>query len=695
MVWLTITVVSVVIGAVAWSRFSSNIDADVQTEEFRHSMNQIVSALQNAEVSQRNFLLTGQERYLDTFTNAENIFPKKFDQLAEFVLPDPARRKEMLELRGLIEVKMAELRQGIARRREKGFDSAVTLVNPEQGKVTLEHLHGLITKIDSNPLSARAETTRRQMRLVHLTTLLGGLLSIGTGLFALYFYRIDFLQERAQRELLEEKLQAEQAVVEKSAFLANMSHEIRTPMNAILGFTELLEPEGLTPKQSEYVRAIRDSGASLLQLINDILDLSKLEAGRLELHPEPTDMRDSCEFLRTVFGQQAAKKSLQLKFELAPNLPHALLLDRVRLRQVLVNLLGNAIKFTERGSVLTRISWETTVSASSGTLLIDVEDTGMGIAPDRLQELFKSFVQADPRRDAEKQGTGLGLTIVKRLVAMMEGTLTMESMVGKGTIVHLRLPKVPISMRLASGDHAEAGGAVDFNDFVPSIMLVVVDNETNRNLMAGMFEKTHHQLRFACNGKEALESLQKVKADLVLLDIRMPIMDGRMALAEIRKQPALDLMPVIAVTASSQASEETKLRTQFTGYVRKPFSRHTLYQELAQVLHRVPASDLPIPTPPGEQAAEWHAMALELRNLLETDWPSLRDSMAINETSAFARKLHTLGEAAHCDALVIYAARLARLCESYSIKSLERSLAEFPKLIESIELSARQPAMTT
>src|SRR3989440_8637913 len=204
-------------------------------------------------------------------------------------------------------------------------------------------------------LSARGEATRRDLMAVYRMTLLAGLLGLGTGVFALYFYRVDYHQERAQRKLLEEKVNAEEAVKEKSAFLANMSHKIRTPMNAILGFSELLEPEGLTPKQSQYVRAIRDSGASLLQLINDILDLSKIQAGRLELHPEPTDMRDSCGFLRTVFGEQAAKKSLQLKFELSPDLPRALLLDRVLLRHVLVNLLGHAIKFTDRGSALTRV----------------------------------------------------------------------------------------------------------------------------------------------------------------------------------------------------------------------------------------------------------------------------------------------------------------------------------------------------
>jgi PAS domain S-box-containing protein len=244
--------------------------------------------------------------------------------------------------------------------------------------------------------------------------------------------QLEYYQEQARRELVEGKLHAEHAVREKSAFLANMSHEIRSPMNAILGFSELLEPEGLTPKQSQYVRAIRDSGASLLTLINDILDLSKLEAGKLELHPDPTDMRDSCEFLRTVFGQQMLTKSLQLQFEISPDLPRALLLDRLRLRQVLVNLLGNAIKFTERGGVKLRVAWKSQEDASSGTLMIDVEDTGIGIPADKLEEVFKPFVQADSRQTAEKEGSGIGLTIVKRIMDLMGGVLTVESVVGLG-----------------------------------------------------------------------------------------------------------------------------------------------------------------------------------------------------------------------------------------------------------------------
>jgi signal transduction histidine kinase len=689
--WLAITVASVVVGAVAWSRFSRGIDASAEAEQFRDAKHQLFLVLQQAALSQRDYLLTGKESHHETFTAAEKTFAKAFDQLAGFAMRDRARQKDLLDLRGLIELKLAELRQGIALRREKG----VTAANVDQGWATMEHIRQVMARGHNDPLdllSARGEAMRRQMTFVHRTTLFGGLLSIGTGLFVLYFYRIDLLQERAEREMLQQKLQAEQAIVEKSAFLANMSHEIRTPMNAILGFTELLEPEGLTPRQSEYVRAIRDSGASLLQLINDILDLSKLEAGRLVLHAEPTDMRDSCEFLRTVFGQQAAKKSLQLKFELSSDLPHALLLDRVRIRQVLVNLLGNAVKFTERGHVLTRVSWQMQANVSSGTLLIDVEDTGLGIAPDRLQELFTSFVQADPRRDAEKQGSGLGLTIVKRLIGMMAGTLTVESMVGKGTIFHLRFPNVPISVRLPVGDHAEPGRAVDFNDFVPATILVVDDNETNRDLMAGMFEKTHHRLHFGSNGKEALECLETIKVDVVLLDIRMPVMDGRTALARIRQQPKLNSLPVIAVTASSQASEETNLRSLFTGYVRKPFSRHTLYQELAQVLQRAPTGILqPIAPPSPERAAEWQALVCELRRLLNTEWPTLRDSLAIHQTQAFARKLQELGAGVDCDPLTAYATTLARLSDAYAVKGLERCLAEFPKLVEAIEVSSNQP----
>jgi signal transduction histidine kinase/DNA-binding response OmpR family regulator len=702
--WLIVTVISVVMGAVAWNRFSRSIDASAEAEEFRESMNQLFSVLQDAEASQRGYLLTGKVAYLEAFTNAASTFPQAFDRLAASARHDKAGREDLNELRPLMELELADLRQAISLRAGKSPPGSELGTTPEQARTTMDRIREIIKRRHDNRLdllSVKGEATRHEMKLVHQMTWMAGLLGVGAGLFALYFYRIDYYQERARRELLEEKLHAEQAVREKSAFLANMSHEIRSPMNAILGFSELLEPEGLTPKQSQYVRAIRDSGAALLHLINDILDLSKLEAGKLELHPDPTDMRDSCEFLRTVFGQQAVMKSLQLQFELPPNLPRALLLDRLRLRQVLVNLLSNAIKFTDRGFVKTQVSWESQVDGRSGTLLIKVEDTGIGIPGDELDEVFQPFVQADSVRTAEKEGTGIGLTIVKRLTELMGGSLAVESKVGQGTVFHLRFPNVPISGRLPVGDHAEPGGAVDFNDFAPATLLVVDDNQTNLDLMAGIFEKTHHQVLFANNGQEALACLEKAKPDVVLLDIRMPVMDGRTTLAEIRKQASLMSLPVIAVTASSKGGEEKELQNQFSGYIRKPFSRQTLFLALARFLQRASPENglesqnlgetlksVPIPSP--DQAAQWQELALDLRRLEAKEWPTLRDSLAVNETRMFAHKLFLLGQEAQCGPLSTYAAALTAFADAYAIGQMEGHLACFPKLVESIENSLTQ-----
>ncbi len=700
--WVLLTITGIVVRSMVWNRMTRGLDASGEATRVEQSLSQLSSSLQDAEASQRGYLLTANEGYLEPFKQTEATLPSKFSELAEAARQDSALEKDLLELRGLTELKMVEMRDTISLRRTKGLKEALAVMNSGKGRETMEKLRKVMWRMRQRRqviFSSAWENTRQNLEWVQTTGLWIGFLGLGAGLFALYFVRVSFVQERARWSLSEEKLRAENTVVEKNAYLANMSHELRTPMNAILGFGELLEGEALTSRQAQYVRAIRASGTSLLQLVNDVLDLSKLEAGKLELHLEPTNMREICDFLHTMFGQQAALKHLQLKLELGP-MPRALLLDRLRLRQVLVNLVGNAVKFTRQGHVSLRVHWQPLEEdRSRGILLIEVEDSGVGIPPENQENIFKPFVQATTPRPSENEGTGLGLSIVQRLTAAMGGTIALQSTPGAGSVFRLRFAEVSISSRLPVGDALEAETSVDFNDFAPATILAVDDNQTNRDLMIGLFEGTHHHLRLAGNGEEALKSLAEIKPDLVLVDIRMPVLDGWETLAEIRRRKGLELLPVVAVAASIQTNDNHDLRGRFSGFIRKPYSRLTLYKELAQFLPRSPggretgssadvrADNAPTLPATARKADTPEAAMSELGLLQQSQWLRLRDSLAINETLAFARKLRELGRNAQSKTLTTYADRLTADAEAYAVGDLERSLAEFPALVRSLDQS--------
>ena len=694
-VWLSLSVASVILAAANWLQLHFRLKASTNAVAIVDAAEGIQKSLLDVETAQRGFTIAGEETFLEPFNKAETVLPEQFSHFVDLASKDPDDLRQLMDLRAQAEVFLNYSRSVIKTRREKGFQAAADIVKTGEGRKIMDGIRDKVDKIKSyrySLVSVAGRSSQRQLLRASLTSLVAGAIGIGAGVFAFYLARLSFRHQQHERELLEAKFKAEHENQEKSAFLANMSHEIRTPMNAILGFSELLSGELREPKHRQYLQSIRASATSLLQLINDVLDMSKVEAGALELRLDPTDPREICEFIRTVFSEPAMKNGVKLECKVAEDLPQSLLLDRVRLRQILVNLVGNAVKFTDRGHIYTNVTWEKQENSSNRiTLVIEVQDTGVGIPKDKLDAIFKPFVQAGAHRDKEKTGTGLGLAIVQRLTRLMGGTVTVASVVGQGSAFHLRFPDVSVSVRLPKPDLAQVDGVTDLNELRPAKILVVDDNEQNCNLIAGMFVSTHHQLEFGTDGREAVEKARRFQPDVVLMDIRMPNMDGRQALEEMRRTSALQLLPVIAVTASNLLDEEKVLKETFNGYIRKPFTGRELFNELAHFIPRrekdqTTVPERPPPTTHSQTVTDSGAGLMAKLRMLETqEWPGLRDCLTVNETRAFAQKLKTLAHETPCEPLSVYAEALAFYADTYAVDALEKHLQQFPALIASLE----------
>jgi signal transduction histidine kinase/CheY-like chemotaxis protein len=692
--WLAFSLGSVVFAFISWAQLSAHMAADRQITETRDTLHKILESLLDLETGERGYVITGDKQFLEPFNEAETNLPPQFDQLVALVHDNPQLLNETTSLRGSAAA-ISTFEDQVIAARKKSFDKAVAAVSSFKLKNMMDAIRGQIAQLDgicrSQQTAIRREVYRGVVR-ANLTTLVAGIFGVGAGLLALWLSYVAMRHLNHESELTEAKLRAEHSNQEKTVFLANMSHEIRTPMNAILGFSELLQSQLHEPKQRQYLQSIRSSAASLLQIINDILDMSKIESGVMELHPEPTDLREICDFLHTLFLSPAAKKNVKLICRVVEDLPHAILMDRIRLRQILVNLVGNAVKFTERGSIDVNVLWENEPESSHITLIIEVEDTGVGIPQDKLDIIFKPFIQAGTHRDKEESGTGLGLTIVKRLTEMLGGTVTVASVPGQGTAFHLRFPHIPISARLSASQKNLPEIETDFNELHPATLLVVDDNKTNYELIAGMFADSHHQLFFSPNGEDAIAKARELKPDIILMDIRMPGMSGHEVLSAIRRIIGLELVPAIAVTASALSDEEDALREKFSGHVRKPFSKRELFDELADFL---PRHKVEVAARAAEREGEIFACApkellAQLRQLLVESWPAIRDSVAVNESKIFAQNLEKLGQQFQCPPLVDYAQKLSRDAENYAVTDLEKHLGEFSALVEQLDRDAQK-----
>ncbi|MDR7124908.1 PAS domain S-box protein [Pseudotabrizicola sp. 4114] len=381
---------------------------------------------------------------------------------------------------------------------------------------------------------------------------------------------------------------AEAANRAKSQFLANMSHELRTPLNGVLGMAELLAGGTLDPGQRTMLNAIRESGVHLLSVVNDLLDLAKIESGKLVLDPAPVNVRELAERIDAMHGLAARRKEVDLRVTLGPGADRLRMGDAKRLLQVLHNLVGNAVKFTEAGSVEVTICEHAT---SDGQLVIVVSDTGIGMSGDQTARVFEEFTQGDDSITRRFGGTGLGLPIVRRLVALMEGEIALVSAFGQGTTVTVTLPMPLVAVQDAVADRSDEpqtdGQLAGLN------ALLAEDNPTNRLIMRAMLMRLGISVMLVCDGDEAVEMWAPGRFDLVLLDISMPRKDGLSALAELREKAGRDgLPPVLAVTANAMAQHLQEYHEAgFAEVITKPVT----LEALTQAIHRARRAVSPLP----------------------------------------------------------------------------------------------------
>jgi len=378
-------------------------------------------------------------------------------------------------------------------------------------------------------------------------------------------------QVEQEEALASARAEAEDAAAAKSQFLANMSHEIRTPLTAVLGFTSLLsEMPDLPEAAVGYVNRIDGAGKGLLAIVNDILDFSKLEAGKFEVRPRPTDVAALCEETLLLFSTQADSKGLTLAFEVSAGTPRAAMLDGDRLRQTLINLIGNAIKFTEAGSVTLSVAQQ-----ADDHVRIAVRDTGPGLDEEAQARLFQRFTQIDGSMTRRHGGTGLGLAICKGVAEAMGGEIGVESTLGEGATFFMLLPAPAVDApQELAGDDAPL--SID-----GTRVFLVDDNATNRELARRILEAAGAEVHEACDGVEAVERLGLLPVDVVLMDLRMPNLDGRGALAQLRATPGPNQdVPVLAFTADADLAGEHDL-DGFDGLVRKPIQPLELYGTIA------------------------------------------------------------------------------------------------------------------
>ena len=675
------------------NELQNSVEGASRTQELLSQIERYWGLMGDSDAHHLRYVMTREDGFLTSYRDTLVELNAAFAKLSELIGDDAEQRKNFQVLQALHQQRLdyvaesqelvgwvREGRQGAAQRMQERINAGVGPANLAALRAQVDRMG----ELEAATLATRSKQRNEMINQNWATVLVANALALVAGLIGYLSAR---RMERQAQEAYRMELRAEQArqsSQDKSVFLASMSHEIRTPMNAIFGFTNLLGETPLEPRQANYVDSIRKSGQALLSLINDVLDLSKMEAGKLELREEPTDLREIVDQTLTMFQQTCADKGITLRADFDGRSELPVMVDPVRLRQVLINLVSNAVKYTETGGVVVRVACHPGKDDGRCDLGIEVVDSGTGIASHQLGLIFEPFEQGDSMDGKSREGTGLGLSIVRRLAELMGGELSAESTIGEGSIFRMTIPDRVLSTDSVS-QQPERNHRVDFDLLPPLKVLVVDDVVWNRDLAAAYLDRSHHRVVQAGDGLAALEQLKMKGADVVLMDLRMPRLSGEQALQRIRANPKWRDLPVVALTASSMNEDEHWVRARFDGYVRKPYSKSDLFEALAMHFpprreeNGVPAAKPaePIVTrDPGPRRHDGEALA-EL-NALRASLPAMRGHLRVREVAATAGHLEGLAGRLDWPALHKYAADLKESVDAFDVSSMRLLLASCP-----------------
>lgn len=514
---------------------------------------------------------------------------------------------------------------------------------------------------------------------------------------------MDELRE-ANQIAMRERETAQKANRAKSEFLANMSHEIRTPMNAILGFSEIMEHEIKDEKFRRYLHAISSSGKTLMGLINDILDLSRIEAGKIDLEYAPVNPRSILNEIEHIFANKTIEKALDFILEIDPKLPEVLMLDGLRLRQVLLNLVGNAVKFTHKGFV--KLSTEVITPPDESRpntvdIRFSVQDTGIGVPDHQKKVIFEAFKQQEGQQSIKYGGTGLGLAITLKLVQLMNGGIDVLSEVNKGSTFQVTIREVKISSMEATQD-ADIHLDVEGIRFAPARIVVADDNELNRQLLIEFLNKSPIEWIEAKDGKEALELVRKHQPDLVLMDLKMPAMTGGEACRLIKTDDAIKHIPVIIVTAAALREQWPEIKEALgDSNLNKPVGKSDLIIEL---MHFLPYSVVESGSTGTVNESELHNSTERLASKLPMDRKEntlqlleyirqegiimrcnlLKNTLILDDIEEFLKEIKEVAKAYHSGMMFQWIQWLEESVQQFNLENIQQSLAAFPELIEDL-----------